>query len=223
MTPQGSDALDCRPPLLFILSGPSGAGKDTIIRQLREGFTDIHYAVTTTTRPPRPGEVDGKSYFFVSNREYDKLLDRGELLAPAEVHGHRYGAPIVELRRAFARNQDVLLKIDVQGAMQVRRRIPQAVFIFLAPPSMEDLVARLEARHTESPSQLERRLHDARFEMDQMPQYDYVVVNRDDRPGEAVRAVGCIITAERLRTHHQPIDLQTVDARYSPGYTRLDT
>jgi len=209
--------------LLIIFSGPSGVGKDTIIHELKYHLRDIHYAVTATTRPPRPGEVDGKSYFFVSQREFDKLLDRGELLAPARVHGFWYCAPLAEVRRAFDRSDDVFLKIDVQGAMQVRRRIPQAVFIFVAPPSLDHLVARLKARHTEALSELDRRLEDARFEMAQMPRYDYVVVNRDDDTGAATQSVQCIIAAERLRTNRQPVDLKHIDGYYAQDYTRLDT
>jgi guanylate kinase len=196
-----------RPPLLIVFSGPSGVGKDTVIQHLRRRMTDVQYAVTATTRPPREGEVDGKSYYFVSQREYDKMLDRGDLLAPAEVHGYWYGAPLERIGEALASGKDVLLKIDVQGAIQVRRRFPQAVFIFLAPVSFDDLVARLEQRRTEFGEELERRISDARFEMDQMPRYDYVVVNRDDDVETAVESVACIITAERLRIHRQPIDL----------------
>jgi guanylate kinase len=196
-----------RPPLLIVFSGPSGVGKDTVIQQLRQRTTDVQFAITATTRPIRPGEIDGLSYYFVSQREYDKMLDRGDLLAPAEVHGNWYGAPLDKIRQALASGKDILLKIDVQGAMQVRRRFPQAVFIFLAPVSFEDLVERLEQRKTEFGAELERRISDARFEMDQMPRYDYVVVNRDDDLASAVESVACIITAERLRIHRQPIDL----------------
>lgn len=194
-------------PLLFVFSGPSGVGKDSIIRELEQRFRDLRYVVTATTRDPRQGEVPGESYFFVTQSDYDQMLADGELLAAARVHDHSYGAPLGELRKAFAAGQDVLLKIDVQGAVQVRRRLPQAIFIFLAPPSMNDLVERLRARHTESPQELERRLRDAKFEMEQRPHYDYVIVNRDDDLEEAVRNADCIITAERLRTHRQPINL----------------
>jgi guanylate kinase len=196
-----------RSPLLIVLSGPSGAGKDAVIRRLHDVCTDVAYAVTATTRAPRPGEVDGRSYYFVSRTRYDELLDRGELLAPADVHGNRYGAPVEPIRQALAEGRDVLLKIDVQGAIQVRRRLPQAVFIFLAPPSLEDLTRRLRARHTESPEELDRRFSDARFEMRQMLQYDYLVVNREDNLEEAVANVACIISAERLRIQRPRIEL----------------
>lgn len=203
----GNELTLHRPPALFVLSGPSGVGKDTLIQELRRHFDDLHFATTATTRAPRPDEVPGKSYFFLTQPEYDDMLDRGELLAPAEVHGRWYGAPLDELRRAFARRQDVLLRIDVQGALQLRHRVPQAVFIFLSPPSIDELIQRLKTRHTESPQELARRIRDAQFEMDQAPQYDYVVINEERCLDRAVNGIACIITAERLRAHRQPIDL----------------
>lgn len=194
-----------RVPILFIFSGPSGAGKDSVIAGLREAHPDVHYAVTATTRAMRPGETDGRDYYFLSKSEYDRQTDAGELLAPANVHGYWYGAPLGPIRAALAQHRDVLLKIDVQGAMAVRRRIPQAVYIFLVAPTFDDLVARLTARHTENPVDLQRRIDDAREEMRQMPLYDYRVVNPEHDLLHAVRLVSCIITAERLRIHRQPI------------------
>jgi guanylate kinase len=195
-------------PVLFILSGPSGVGKDTVISRLRNTFRDVHFAVTATTRLPRPGEEHGKSYFFLTRSAFDAMLDRDELLAPAKVHGNWYGAPLEPIRQALVAGTDVFLKIDVQGAIQVRRRLPQAVFVFLAPPSLTDLVSRLVGRHTEDEANFERRLRDAEVEMAEMPRYDYVVVNRYEDVDDAVRSVACIITAERLRTHRQPIVLE---------------
>jgi|SRR5947209_1970364 len=191
--------------MLLVFSGPSGVGKDTVIRRLRDRLPDVHFAVTATTRPPRPGEIDGESYYFLSQDAFDRMLDRGELLAPADVHGYWYGAPVTYMAAALDHGQDVFLKIDVQGALQVRRRYPQAVFVFLAPPSLEELVARLTARRTEMKDDLDRRLQDAEFEMAQLPYYDYVVVNQDEDVDSAVESVACILRAERLRTHRQPI------------------
>src|SRR5919206_812843 len=196
----------CRPPLLVGLSGPSGGGKDSIIDRLRSKVRDIQYCVSMTTRSPRPGEVDGKSYYFVTRAEYEERLGRGDLLAPAQVHGNWYGVPVEQVREALRAGQDVFLKIDVQGAIHLRRRIPQAVFIFLAPESTQELVERLSARHTESPEEFQRRLRDARLEMAELPSYDYVVVNRAGALDEAADGVACIIAAERMRTHRQPID-----------------
>jgi guanylate kinase len=190
-----------------VLSGPSGVGKDTVMAHLHATLPDLHYAVTATTRPPRSGEVDGRSYYFLSRDEYDAMLDRGELLAPAQVHGNWYGAPLEPLRAAFQQGKDVLLKIDVQGAIAVRRRLPQAVFLFLAPPTPEHLVERLSSRHTESPDELARRIADASYELAQMPHYDYCVVNHDHDLKKTVADVACVISAERLRINRQPIDL----------------
>jgi guanylate kinase len=180
-------------------------GKDSVIQGLRSRHPDVHYAVTATTRPARPGEVDGESYYFRSRAVYDDLVDRGMLIAPANVHGHWYGAPLDPIQNALSEGQDVLLKIDVQGAMQVRRRFPQGVYIFLTAESMDVLVEHLKSRHTESEEDLRRRLHDAEFEMAQMPQYDYCVVNWERDLDRAVGDVSCIMEAERLRIHRQPI------------------
>jgi len=168
---------------------------------------DIHVAVTCTTRPPRPGEEDGQSYYFLDQVEYDRLLDSGELLAAAEVHGHWYGVPIVQVRQAFQQGRDVFLKIDVQGALQVQHRFPDAVFIFIAPPTMDELLRRLRARQTEIGSELERRIHDTLFEMDQQHHYHYSVIDQDDDVEGTTHNVGCIITAERLRTHRPALVL----------------
>lgn len=196
-----------RSPLLVVLSGPSGVGKDSVIRRLRDVLPDLHIAVTATTRAPRPGEKDGESYYFLSRSEYDAMLDRGELLAPAQVHGNWYGAPLQPLRAAFRRGEDVLLKIDVQGAIAVRRRLPQAVFLFLAPSSPHELVDRLGSRQTESEEELARRIRDAEFELAQLPHYDYCVINHEGDLDSTVGDVGCVISAERLRINRQPIDL----------------
>jgi guanylate kinase len=193
---------------LFVLSGPSGAGKDSVIAGVRKRLGDVHYAVTATTRAMRPNEREGESYYFVSKACYDEMMDSGELLAPARVHGNYYGAPVGPIRDALKAGKDVLLKIDVQGAMQIKRILPQAVYIFLMTPTFEDLVARLEARRTESATEFATRIRDARFEVDQQPQYDYCVVNQFEDLERAVGDVASIIRAERLRIHRQPITLE---------------
>jgi guanylate kinase len=205
--PELNPVSHSRSPLLVVLSGPSGVGKDTVMERLHGTLPDLHFAITATTRPPRPGEVNGRSYYFLTREEYDSMLDRGELLAPAQVHGNWYGAPLEPLRAAFAQGKDILLKIDVQGAIAVRRRIPQAAFLFLAPPTPQHLVERLGSRHTESPDDLARRVRDASYELAQMPHYDYCVVNHDHDLEATVADVACVISAERLRINRQPIDL----------------
>ena len=187
------------PGLLFVLSAPSGTGKDTVIRRLREQGVPIHISVSVTTRAPRPGEIDGVHYHFISREEYDRLLAQDELLEHAEVHGNWYGVPRKPAREWLAAGEDVLLKIDVQGASTVRQKVPNAIFIFLAPESIDDLNRRLVARHSETAAERARRLADASKELEQQVWYDYLVINRHGRLDEAVEQVKAIITAEHCQ------------------------
>src|SRR5579871_2657972 len=187
--------------LLFVLSAPSGTGKDTVIRRLREQGVPIHVSVSVTTRAPRPGEIDGVHYHFISRQEYDRLLEQDELLEHAEVHGNWYGVPRKPAREWLAAGEDVLLKIDVQGASTVRQKVPNAIFIFLAPESISELNRRLSARHSETETERARRLADASYELTQQTWYDYRVVNRQGHLDEAVEKVKAIITAEHCRVH----------------------
>jgi len=187
------------PGLLFVLSAPSGTGKDTVIRRLREQGVPIHVSVSVTTRAPRPGEIDGVHYHFISREQYERLLAGGELLEHAEVHGNWYGVPRKPGREWLAAGEDVLLKIDVQGASTVRQKVPNAIFIFLAPESIDDLNRRLIARHSETAVERARRLADASNELAQQVWYDYLVINRHGRLDEAVEQVKAIITAEHCR------------------------
>ena len=141
---------DVVPGLLFVLSAPSGTGKDTVIRHLRDQGLSIRVAITVTTRAPRPGEIDGVHYYFVTLEEYHRMLANDELLEHAEVHGNWYGVPRRPVREWLAAGEDVLLKIDVQGASTVRQKISQAIFIFLAPQSLSELSRRLSARRSET-------------------------------------------------------------------------
>ena len=193
--------------LLFVLSGPSGVGKDSVIARLKACSFPLHFTVTVTTRAPRPGEVHGVDYFFAEGGEFDRMAERGELLESAVVHGYKYGTPREPVREALSAGRDVLLKIDVQGAAKVRRKVPEAVFIFLAPATVDDLVDRLRARGTESGPDLDRRLRDVQDEMGDLPHYDFVVVNHRDRLDEAVVQVKAIITAEHCRVQRRRIAL----------------
>ena len=195
------------PGLLFVLSAPSATGKDTVIRRLREQGVPIHVSVSVTTRAPRPSEIDGVHYHFISREEYDDLLAQDELLEHAEVHGNWYGVPRKPAREWLAIGEDVLLKIDVQGASTVRKKVPNAIFIFLAPESIDDLNRRLIARHSETPAERARRLADASKELEQQVWYDYLVINRHGRLDEAVEQVKAIITAEhcRVKKHYAQI------------------
>lgn len=202
-------------PLLVVLSGPSGVGKDTVIQAVKSSGFRIHHVVTATTRAPRVGERHGFDYYFVTIQAFDRMIADNELIEHAEVHGHRYGTPTAELRRAFNHGRDALLKIDVQGALQLKRRIPQAVFVFLAPPSTDDLFHRLLHRDTETPGERQRRIDDAHFELAQKCSYDYVIVNHAGSVMAAAGQLESIITAEKLRIHRQPIELPA-------GATALD-
>lgn len=188
-------------PLLLVLSGPSGSGKDSLIGCLERRGLDVVRIVTVTTRPPRPGEVPGRDYIFVSPEQFERMRAAGDLLEYAEVYGHWYGTPKEPIRQALARGKDVLLRVDVQGARTVRQLCPEAVLVFLTPPSEDELIRRLRARRTESPAELERRLAKVRQELESLPIFDYVIVNYPDRLEEAAAQFEAIVTAEHLRVH----------------------
>jgi guanylate kinase len=195
------DEADPAHPMLVIISGPSGVGKDTIIEALQERGhrPEYHYVVTCTTRARRPGEIDDVSYRFVSVGEFLAMRDGGELLEANEVHGNWYGTPRAGVRAALARGQHAILKIDVQGAEVVKRKVPGALLIFVLPPSMETLVEHLKSRRTESAEQLEIRQRDAALELARKDDYDYVVVNEENRVDLTAERIEQIITQEERR------------------------
>lgn len=173
------------PGRLTVLSGPTAVGKGTVVTRLRQDHPEVFVSVSATTRPARPGEVHGVHYLFVSAAEFDALIAAGALLEWAVVHGtHRYGTPRGPVDHAVASGQPALLEIDLQGARQVRENCPEAQFVFLKPPSWEELVRRLVGRGTETQAQQERRLETARAEMASMAEFDEVIVNSD--VGQAV-------------------------------------
>jgi guanylate kinase len=194
-------------PRLIVLSAPSGAGKDTVLRELRRRDLGLHFVVPCTTRRRRPVEQDGVDYRFLSRKAFEALRDQDELLEHAEYAGHCYGTPKDEVRAAFARGEDALLKIEVQGAGQVKARYPQTVMIFLAPPSLEELERRLRARGVSDPADLAWRLARARDELAHIPAYDYLVINEVDRVTAAADQVEHIIQAERCRVGVPPVRL----------------
>ena len=187
--------------MLVIISGPSGVGKDTIIDALRRRQHDpeLYYVVTCTTRAPRPGEVDGSSYHFLSRSAFAALRQRGELLESAQVHGHWYGTPRRDVLEALRAGQDVILKIDVQGAAAVKARVSNALLIFLVPPSLEAHFGRLRARATESADELEVRQRNATVELARSEDYDHVVVNETGEVDRTAAAIDAILEAERAR------------------------
>ena len=202
-----STAPSPRQGLLFVLSAPSGTGKDSVIKALKEQGMDFYVVPSVTTRPPRPGESEGNPYHFVSEEEFKQLVDEGELLEYANVHGNWYGQPRKVIRDNLRAGRDVLLKIDVQGAATIRRKVPQAIFIFLVPSSLEELTQRLATRQTETEEERLRRLADAREELTQQSWYDYVVVNRQGHLQEAVDQLRAIMLAEHARTHPRQVDI----------------
>jgi guanylate kinase len=183
--------------LLLVISGPSGVGKDTVIKQLLELDPNLRYSVSYTTRPPRPGEVDGVDYRFVNGGEFERLIREGALLEHATYDGHLYGTPIAPLDEARVAGKDIVLKIDVQGAEQVRKRAPDALRIFLAPPNMNELLRRRTERHSESPLDQTARQLIAKDEMALAPHFDHVVINDDLE--RAVQEVLAIIRLARER------------------------
>jgi len=182
---------------LFVVSAPSGAGKTTLCREMRHRLPDLAYSVSVTTRPPRPGEIDGSDFRFVSEAEFRAMLARGEMAEWATVHDNLYGTPAVPLEAALRDGRDVLLDIDTQGATQLRARYPQAVLIFIVAPSMAELEQRLHERRSEPGSAIATRLERARHEVTLWRRYDYLIVNRDVK--EAMEQLSSIILAERCR------------------------
>ena len=200
---------------VLVVSAPSGAGKTTLCRRLLAGMPAIEFSVSHTTRAPRPGEQDGVDYHFVTPEEFAARRDRGEFLEWAVVAGHHYGTAAQAVRAAVARGRDLLLDIDTQGAASVRRLLPEAVSIFILPPGPEALRARLVARGSESPQDLDRRLGLALAEIEQAPLYDYVIVNDDlDEAFDRLRAV---VLAVRSRRARQSDRLQDVLERFRRG------
>jgi guanylate kinase len=162
---------------LFVLSGPSGAGKGTLVKRVIDRVPDAWVSVSATTRAPRPGECDGVHYYFLDDAAFDRMIEEDDLLEWANVHGHKYGTPKSKILEHMAAGQQVILEIDVQGAFQVRKKIPQAILVFIEPPSMEELRRRLEGRGTEAQQDVERRLKTAEVELSHKMEYDYQLVN----------------------------------------------
>ena len=186
---------------IIVISAPSGSGKSTLVRRLLACVPGLRFSVSYTTRPPRRGEKHGRNYFFVARREFRRMIAAREFVEWANVFGHLYGTSRRQLRAAQEAGQDILLDIDVQGHRQVRRRLPEAVSIFVLPPSYRELERRLRHRHSDAPEVIARRLNDARREIRHWPEYDYLVVN--DRLGKAARALQAVVEAARFRRHVQ--------------------
>lgn len=194
-------------PLLIIVSGLSGVGKDTMVQALMNRHLPFYFVVTTTSRLPREGEVEGVDYFFVSQQEFQRLVDEGEMLEHAIVYGQFKGVRKTQVREALASGKDVVLRIDVQGVRRIRELCPDAVAIFLVPTDEQEWIERLLARKSETPESLQNRINAAKDEMEQLDNFDYVVLNAKGSLEKAVDTVGAIITAEHHKVHPRRITL----------------
>ena len=194
---------------LIVVSAPSGAGKSTLCHEVRSLVPGLYYSVSYTTRAPRPGEVDGTDFHFVTKAAFIAMRNRDEFAEWAEVHGHFYGTPAAALEGALERGFDVLLDIDTHGARQLRQRYPEAASVFIMAPSMAELEARLRERKSDAPHEIQRRLSRAREEIAAWRQYDYLIINRDVK--EAVDQLAAIIQAERCRTSRLTLKFPDVE------------
>ena len=194
-------------PLLIVLSGPSGTGKDAVLTRMKESGCPFERIVTVTTRPQRANERDNVDYHFVATENFEEMIKNKALLEWARVYGNWYGVPKEPVKQALGRGQDVIIKVDVQGAATIKKILPQALFIFLVPSSIEDLTARLKKRHTESPFDLALRLKTAEEEIKRLPLFDYIVFSRQDEIDRAVSDIEAIITAEKCRVTPREITL----------------
>lgn len=193
-------------PLLIVISGPSGVGKDTVIQRMKERHLPFHFVVTAATRPPRPNEVNGKDYFFYTHDEFAEMINKGELLEYAIVYNDYKGIPKAQVRDALASGKDVIMRLDVQGAATIRRLCPDALMIFLSAQE-EDMINRLQERKTESPEGLNLRIATARQEMTQIDTFEYVVANREFHLDETVDTIVSIIVAEHHRVKQRKVTL----------------
>jgi guanylate kinase len=193
-------------PLLIVLSGPSGAGKDAVLSRMRELGLLFHYTVTATTRPKRAGEKEGTDYCFLAEEEFQRMLQSGGLLESAKVYGHWYGVPKQQVEQALDEGKDVILKIDVQGAATIRKLLPEAVLIFLTLRGIEDYEQRLRQRKTESDAELKVRLGRVSEEMKSLPLFDYMVLNNQGELDAAVADIRAIVAAEKCRVNPRIVE-----------------
>jgi guanylate kinase len=194
-------------PLLIVISGFSGVGKDAMLGKMKKAGSPFHYVVTATTRPKRPGENDDVDYHFLSEDKFRKMIKANQFLEWAKVYGNYYGVPKREIEEALRKGQDTIVKVDVQGAATIKKILPDAVFIFLMAPSTEELANRLKQRHGLHSADLDLRLSKAREEIESLPLFDYVVVNHTDNLDLTVAQLNAIITAEKCRSKPRVVRL----------------
>jgi guanylate kinase len=194
-------------PLLIVISGPSGAGKDTVMQCMKDRGMPFHFVVTATTRPRRSNEVNGKDYFFVGKEEFARMIEEDELIEYAVVYGDYKGIPKQQVREALSSGKDVLMRVDVQGAETVRKLVPNAILIFMTVDNEQELERRLRERKTETAEELALRIATARKELQRVESFDYVVVNADDHLDQAVDTIQAIITSEHQRVKQRKVTL----------------
>jgi guanylate kinase len=194
-------------PLLIVISGPSGVGKDAVIQRMKERDLDFHFVITLASRLPRAGEVDGVDYFFVTKEQFEVMIQAGELLEYANVYEEYKGIPKSQVRKAVETGKDMVMRLDVQGAATIRKICPEALLIFLTVESEEDLVVRLQKRKSEKPAALERRIKTARRELTKVKKFDYCVVNRENHLDDTVDTIMAIIRAEHHRAKPRRLSL----------------
>jgi guanylate kinase len=193
--------------LLVVLSGPSGVGKDAVLARMKELGRPFHYVITATTRPKRAGEKSGVDYHFLSRKEFQQMIDKHQLLEWANVYGNCYGVPKEEIASALSKGVDVIVKVDVQGAATIKEILPQAVFVFLTSPSIEELEKRLRKRRSESSTDLALRLERAKEEIKSLPIFDYVITSRQNKLDEVVSQIDAIVAAEKRRVKPRIVEL----------------
>jgi len=194
-------------PILVVLSGPSGVGKDAVLARMRKLGRPFHYVITATTRPKRAGEKNGVDYYFHSRKEFQQMIDKQQFLEWANVYDNYYGVPKYEVTSALSKGLDAIVKVDVQGAATIKETLPQAVFIFLMPPSVEELEKRLRKRRSESSEDLALRLERARGEIKSLPLFDYVITSRQNKLDEVVSQIDSIVAAEKRRVKPRIVKL----------------
>lgn len=194
-------------PLVLVISGPSGVGKDAVIASLKKSVSSFHYVVTATTRLRRSAEINGVDYYFFTQEEFFHKVKKDEFLESAEVYGNYYGVLKKEIHDALLKGETTILKVDVQGAATLKKKIPDAVFIFLMPPSIQELIERLEKRNTESVSAINSRVKQAEEEIKCLPMFDYLIVNHKDDLKRTTDTIWAIVAAEQSRVKQRQIKL----------------
>jgi guanylate kinase len=194
-------------PILVVLSGPSGVGKDAVLARMRKLRRPFHYVITATTRPKRAKEKNGVDYHFLSRKEFQQMIDKHQFLEWATVYDNYYGVPKDEITSALSKGVDTIVKVDVQGADTIKRILPQAVFIFIMPPSVEELEKRLRKRRSESSGDLALRLEKAKGEIKSLPLFDYVITSRQNKLNDVVAQIDTIVAAEKRRVKPRIVEL----------------